>query len=50
MYIVNISCCVIDKLPFIQTFNWGDTNDRQQAITPTNVDKGLGRRYKNITK
>ena len=29
---------------------WGDTNDRQQAITPTNVDKGLGRRYQSITK
>ena len=29
---------------------WGDTNDGQQTITPTNVDKGLGRRYQSITK
>ena len=40
----------IVQLPSITNFDWGDTNDRQQAVTPTNVDQGLGRRYQSNTK
>ena len=47
MYIVNISCYIID---IHSNIYWGDTNDRQQAIAPTNVDIGLGRRYQSITR
>ena len=46
---MNISC-YIAKLPSITNIYWGDTNDRQQAITSTNVDQGLGRHYQSFTK
>ena len=39
---------IIAKLLSITNIYWGDTNDRQQAITPINVDPSLGRRYKEF--
>ena len=50
IYILNISYYIIAKLPFITNIYWGDTNDRQQAITPTDVDWGLGRQYQIVIK
>ena len=41
---------VIAKLPSITNIYWGDTDDRQQAITPTNVDQGFGRLIKALEK
>ena len=49
IYIVNISCHSA-KLPSVSSIYWVDTIDRQQAITKTNVDQVLGRRYQNITR
>ena len=50
MYIMNIFYYIMAKLPSITNIFWGDTNDRQQAITPTDVDEGLWRRYQIVTK
>ena len=49
LYIVTIYC-YIAKLPSIANIYWGDTNNRQEAITPTSVNQGLGRRYQSVTK
>ena len=48
IYIVNISCHSA-KLPSVSSIYWVETNDRKQAITPTNVEV-LERRYQNTTK
>ena len=45
MYIVNISSYIID---IHSNIYWGDSDGRQQAIAPTNVDIGLGRRYQAL--
>ena len=45
---MNISCYIAQLPPFTKIY-WGDSNDGQQAITPTNIDQGLGRRYQSVT-
>ena len=47
LYIVNISC-YIAKLPLITNIYLGDTNDKQQVITPTSADQGLSHRYQSV--
>ena len=49
LFIVNISCYTA-KSPSNANKYWGDINGKQQAITPTSVDQGLGRRYQSPTE